>query len=496
MQNPGNEAQQLMILNASSHKQRIFLLLLWSIGILWVRPWTGDFRSDPLVYACISKDMVEHNHWFSPMLDGEPYYNKPPLYFWFVALSFKLFGISFYAAKIPSLLFATVDILFFYWIVCRLFKDRDMAFIAAFALVTTRWIVRNFATNRPESLFLLSVLLGLYAVILMKEHDAKGPYLMGFSFALGFLTKISFAVLLPGVLFLYAATTKRLFEWLRWSHFYYGCFLGIILTVPWFVYYEVEHPGYIAHLIGTQTVQRITEGSDVNRDPFMYLKEIGLYYHPYLVFFFLGTGLLMKRLRQDTYYLIFLALIALFVPLQLSAGKSDRYLTIITPFLSIVTAMGILRYEKIKQVAKKIIVYGVLPLFIFFWIFPITVNPNKFNVLHLAERLSQGVHIDYKDPLYIFKSRTDRPDHQGRFVEWSPSREGREYRLLYYFYLSDTFEHWGNENLSAWIRDGGTPVILLTATRHVNDLPQRGVRWFEIDSDRSHTLLAGMTDTL
>jgi hypothetical protein len=141
-------------------------------------------------------------------------------------------------------------------------------------------------------------------------------------------------------------------------------------------------------------------------------------------------------------------------------------------------------------------VYGVVPLFIFFWIFPIAVNPNKFNVLHLAERLSQGVHIDYKDPLYIFKSRTNSPDHKKRFVEWTPVPGGKEYRLVYYFYLSETFEHWGDEELSAWVHDGTTPVILITATRHVQRLPQVGVRWIEIDSDKNHTLLAGVTNRL
>jgi 4-amino-4-deoxy-L-arabinose transferase-like glycosyltransferase len=440
--------------------------------------------------------MVENNHWVSPMLEGQPYVNKPPFYFWFVALSFKLFGISFYASKVPSLLFATVDILFFYWIVYRLFGDYDTAFFSAFTLVTTRWVVRNFATNRPESLFLLSVLIGLYAVILMKEHDAKGPYLMGLSFALGFLTKVSFAVLLPTVVFLYALTTKRLAEWLRWSHVYYGCLLGIVLTVPWFVYYEAKNPGYIAHLIGSQTIQRITEGADVNTNPFMYLKEIGLYYHPYLLFFIFGIGILLKRLKQETFYFILLALIVQFILLQMATGKADRYLVVITPFLSIVTALGIMRYEKMKQFVKKITVYGVAPLLIFFWIVPVTVNPNKFNVLHLAEKLSKETNVDYHDSLYIFKSRTNRPDNERRFVEWTPVREGKEYRLAYYFYLSETFEHWGDEELSAWVHEGVTPVILITATRHVQRLPQGGVRWIEIDSDKTHTLLAGVTNRL
>lgn len=486
----------LLAFKEHPHKWRIILLLIWTLAILWVRPWTGDLRSDPLRYACIAKDMVENNHWFSPMLDGEPYLNKPPLYFWFVAASFKLFGVSTYAAKIPSLLFATICVLFFYWVAFRLFRDHDLAFFSALALLTTRWIYRNFATNRPESLFLFSLLLGVYALILMKEHDAKGPYLMGLSFALGFLTKAAFGILFPSVAFLYSIATKRLLTWLRWPHFSYGCALGVIMTAPWFVYYETTNPGSFAHLVGPQTVQRITEGADVNKDPYMYAKEFAIYYHPYLVFFALGFGALMKRLKQETYFFIFLSLLCLFIPLQLATGKSDRYLTVITPFLSIVTALGILKYEKVKRVANKVAAFGIIPLLIFFWVLPFSVHSEKFSVLHFAERLSAEPQVDYKDLLAPLGFRRDKADTKVRYVEWAIPGVDRDYRLANYLYLPARFERWSAETMSSWVRDGGPPILLLTSTKSVPLLPQSGVKWLEINSDKSHALLVGVTNRL
>ncbi len=478
------------------HKRRVILLLIWTLAILWVRPWVGDLRSDSLRYACIAKDMVEHNHWFAPMLDGEPYLNKPPLYFWFVAASFKLFGISTYASKIPSLLFGTTCVLFFYWVVYRLFEDHDIAFFSALALLTTRWIYRNFATNRPESLFLCSVLLGVYALILLKEHNAKGPYLMGLSFALGFLTKAAFGILFPCVAVLYSLATMRLFRWLRWSHFSYGCLLGLILTAPWFVYYESTNPGSFAYLIGPQTVQRITEGADVNKDPYMYLKEFAIYYHPHLVFFALGFGALLKRLKRETYFFIFLALLGLFIPLQLATGKSERYLTVITPFLSIVTALGILKYEKVKCIADKVAAFGIIPLLIFFWVTPVSVHSEKFPVLHLAVRVSTGDQADYKDLLAPLRLRKDQADTKGRYVEWSIPGADREYRRANYLYLPASFERWGDDAMSSWVRDGGPPILLLTSTRSVPLLPQSGVTWHQISSDKNHSILVGVTNRL
>jgi 4-amino-4-deoxy-L-arabinose transferase-like glycosyltransferase len=459
---------------------------------LWVRPWTGDLRSDPLTYACIAKDMVEHNNWFSPVLNGQPYLNKPPLYFWMVASSFKVFGFSVYAAKIPSLLFATFNVLFLYWIVYRFFRDYDLAFFSAFTFETTRWIIRNFATNRPESLLVFSLLLGWFAMILIQERNKKGPYLMGISFAIGIMSKIFFAFFPPLLFLFYGLITKKIYHWLRWKHFYYGCLLGIVLSVPWFIYFEKAHPGYISYLIQEQTVERITEGADVSKDKLMYLKEFIMYYHPYLVFFLTGFFLLLRKLRIEQFLFILLAILLFFLPLQLSEGKSDRYLTLLTPFLSFVTAMGIVHFEKIKKIAKGFTLYGIIPVFVFFWITPVVVNPEKYQVIHLAERLSKNDMRDYSDTLSFIRAEEEKKSGNFLFVEWSTRPRGQEHRCAFYFYLSDSFVHWDYERFMRWVKEEKTPVILITSKRSVKKLPRDTVHWTEIKRDKYDVLLLGI----
>jgi len=38
--------------------------------------------------------MQETGDWIAPRLYGKPWFEKPPLYYWSAALSFKLFGVS------------------------------------------------------------------------------------------------------------------------------------------------------------------------------------------------------------------------------------------------------------------------------------------------------------------------------------------------------------------------------------------------------------------
>lgn len=480
-------------LRERSHRDRIVLLVLWALLVLWVRAWTGDLRSDPLAYACVSKDMVENSHWFSPELNGKPYLNKPPFYFWLVALSFKLFGVNYYAAKISSLIFATLDVLFLYWIVFRWTEDYDVAFFSSFSFVTTRWIVRNFSTNRPESLLVFSLLLGCYAVLLINERKRIGPYLFGLSCAVAFMTKLFFAAFLPIALFLYGLLRTRVLQWLRWHHVYLGLLAGLALGSVWVLYFEAQHPGYFRYILNTQTMMRVVEGLDVKKDPLMYAKEFLKYYHPWLLFLFLGIPVLWRGFRSNEYYVfVSMAILVMFIPIQIAQGKADRYLTVLTPFISLITALGVCRFRKGMVIMKGVARYAVVPLFLALWVVPLRVNPEKYHVLHLATQLSSGKQVDYTSSFAFLGTRGSRDRSTLQFVEWTPSEPGTEYRQVFYFYLADSFVHWDQSAMNEWSSRGGLPVILLTRPEDVGELPRDSISWVELETDKYHALLTGV----
>src|SRR5579862_9179993 len=53
-------------------------------------------------YAWIARAMVETGDWITPRLYGQPWFEKPVLYYWGAALSFKWFGVTDAAARLPS----------------------------------------------------------------------------------------------------------------------------------------------------------------------------------------------------------------------------------------------------------------------------------------------------------------------------------------------------------------------------------------------------------
>src|SRR5450755_2924931 len=71
-------------------------------------------------YAWIARDMAESGDWVTPRLYGKPWFEKPVLYYWSAALSFKLFGVSEAAARLPSAVFALMGTLALAWLALRL----------------------------------------------------------------------------------------------------------------------------------------------------------------------------------------------------------------------------------------------------------------------------------------------------------------------------------------------------------------------------------------
>jgi 4-amino-4-deoxy-L-arabinose transferase-like glycosyltransferase len=81
----------------------------------------GFVGPDEPRYAWIARAMVETGDWVTPRLYGKPWFEKPVLYYWGAAASFKLFGVSEAAARLPSAISALLATLALAWLALRLY---------------------------------------------------------------------------------------------------------------------------------------------------------------------------------------------------------------------------------------------------------------------------------------------------------------------------------------------------------------------------------------
>src|SRR2546430_17724803 len=62
----------------------------------------GLVGADEPRYAQIAREMLARQDWITPTLDGKPWLEKPALYYWQAMLAYRIFGVSDWAARLPS----------------------------------------------------------------------------------------------------------------------------------------------------------------------------------------------------------------------------------------------------------------------------------------------------------------------------------------------------------------------------------------------------------
>ena len=78
------------------HRYLIFGIILVHFMGLFV----DVIENEASQYASIAREMLQDGHWLQVQHRHTPYLDKPPLLFWFSAISFKLLGISNFYVKV------------------------------------------------------------------------------------------------------------------------------------------------------------------------------------------------------------------------------------------------------------------------------------------------------------------------------------------------------------------------------------------------------------
>ncbi len=93
------------------------------------------FEPDEGRYAEIPREMLARGEWVVPYLQGEPYLDKPPLFYWMVMVSYRLLGPQEWAARLVPALAVHGCILLTYLLGRRSLGERAAFWGAAFLAV-------------------------------------------------------------------------------------------------------------------------------------------------------------------------------------------------------------------------------------------------------------------------------------------------------------------------------------------------------------------------
>jgi 4-amino-4-deoxy-L-arabinose transferase-like glycosyltransferase len=149
-------------------------------------PWPAD---EPR-FAALARDMALSHEWLFPRVGGDLYQDKPPLYFWLLAICYTLFGSVKASFLIPSFL-AAGGTLFLIYDFGRRTVSREAGLAAALVSVCTLQFVTVMRGAQIDATLCFLTTFSLYALL---RHLLLGPawgwyFIGGFVAGLGVFTK-------------------------------------------------------------------------------------------------------------------------------------------------------------------------------------------------------------------------------------------------------------------------------------------------------------------
>ena len=191
-------------------------------------------------YAETPREMLLSGNYVAPHFNFQPRTQKPPLTYWAVAASYKLFGISEFSVRLPGALAAAGVLLFPYGLARLLFGPSAALMSAVIISTTARFFI--LARRLPIDILLLFWLTGT-AFFLVRAiiKDSRTNWALAYLFAaLAFLTKGPIGLVIPAGTYVLWMLGLRRFR-VSAAHPWMGALIAFAVIAPWYVSIYAAH---------------------------------------------------------------------------------------------------------------------------------------------------------------------------------------------------------------------------------------------------------------
>jgi 4-amino-4-deoxy-L-arabinose transferase-like glycosyltransferase len=232
------------------HKNKTFV---WSLFLAFAAVLIGILKLRTLVppdegrYAEMAREMFVTGDWVTTRLNGIKYFEKPPLQTWMNALSFELFGLGDWQARLWTGLCGLLGVGLTGYAGARVFGQR-VGFYAALVLASSFYWVACSQINSLDMGLSGMMTVALCALLIAQRDDATPHEQRNWmlvcwaGMALSVLSKGLIGLVLPGgVLFFYTLFAR---DWKIWTrlHIVKGLLLFLLIAAPWFVLVGQRNP--------------------------------------------------------------------------------------------------------------------------------------------------------------------------------------------------------------------------------------------------------------
>ena len=268
------------------------LFLGLSIFIYFWNIWINDiWIPNESFYAEAGREILEKNDFVDIYYNYENRFNKPPLTYWLVALSYLIFGINEFATRLPTVLLALGTLLLTFNIAKELF-NRKVAIVSVFVSFFSFQFVINSRYTSPEIPLTFFFTLTLY-LFLVGYKNKKFLYILLSYISLGLtvLTKgYPYIVLIGGIVIFYIILINRFnlskfWEDLKFLKLWIGLPLVFFIGFWWYLVMYLKYGEAFLEILFKETIHRAV-GGNKGLNPLFYITAISWAFLPYSLTFY------------------------------------------------------------------------------------------------------------------------------------------------------------------------------------------------------------------
>ncbi|RDC57406.1 glycosyl transferase [Pedobacter chinensis] len=349
--------------------KRYLLLISILIVVSASALFGGIMEPDGALYASIAKNIALHNDWLNLYVRGADWLDKPHLPFWLAAISFKLFGISSFAYKLPSFLFGLIATWYTYGLAKDIY-DKKTGLISALIFLSALHVLISTFDVRAEIYITAFTLASIYHYY--KAHQHRFWHIVaGSLFAACAIMVKGIFVLIPvfGGFIIYWLLTKQFKELLKIKWWIAIVLIFLFITPELYsLYIQFDlHPEKTifskTNVSGLKFFFWDSQfGRFFNNGPIKGKGDISFFLHttiwaflPWSFLFCTAIVNLFKRKNNTAFpresIIIWTSAAITFLLFSLSKFQLPHYILIILPQFAIITALYL---QKLSEIATKI----------------------------------------------------------------------------------------------------------------------------------------------
>lgn len=364
----------------------IFGVLVYALAIsldVFLNVWDERF------HALVAKNMIGHP--LMPTLYENPvvpmaydrwdraiiWLHKQPLFLWLITLSFKLFGISELALRLPSLIMASA-IVPVTWRIGSLLCGKDVGYFSALLVATSFYLFElvsgRQSTDHNDVAFLFFVSSGIWAWIEYENSPSKRKWfwlvLIGAASGCAVLTKwlVGLVVFVPMGLSIFRKNNRRVKDII---HLAFAVLVTIVIVLPWQVLSFTWYPREAAEELSYNSLH-FTEALEGHGEELLYhVHNFPTLFGQFAPFFSLiGLFLLVSQSGKTRRQRLLLLSVPLIVYLFYSLAETKMLSYPFVVAVPIYLSLGIVVSSLIGIINRYISGNGtrlfILTIFIFF----------------------------------------------------------------------------------------------------------------------------------